>query len=75
MAVDEAKNQITVSAVYFAKSVYLYLEGYDDYLRLENNYFDVLPGSSVTISALKGTQQLSELKDLVRAMSLYDVTV
>ena len=53
-----------------AKNVYLSIPGYEGYF--DDNYFDMLPGSTVTVRFITPNENIENLDKKLRIVSLAD---
>ncbi|MCL2560866.1 MAG: glycoside hydrolase family 2 protein [Rikenellaceae bacterium] len=63
--------EVTASSVGFARAVYIYVDGAQDY-RLSDNFFDMLPGETRTITITFDDDAPSGIERRVQALSFAD---
>jgi beta-mannosidase len=65
--------EIKLSTKQLAKNVFISFENCDSRdIQLSDNFFDMLPGTTVSIFA-KTTENIDDLKKMIRIMSLYEI--
>jgi len=65
--------EIILSTKQLAKNVFISFENCDSHdIQLSDNFFDMLPGSTISIIA-KTTENIDDLKKMIRIKSLFDV--
>lgn len=67
---DLTNNKINIYASNFVKSLYIYYKDYTQSLKLSDNFLDIIPGETKSVTLLSGS--LSDIQSNIKYMSLHD---